>query len=690
MSQDSNRLSFTIEATASEPSRARATRFKTLHGEVTTPVFMPVGTQATVKTHRPEALLEVGSQVLLANTYHLLLRPGPEVFRKMGGIHKFMNWPRSVLTDSGGFQIFSLPEHRNMTDEGAGFRSHLDGKSILLTPELSIDVQKAIGSDIMMVLDQCVPSTCDRSTAVGAMELTHRWARRSLAAADGAAGALFAIVQGACFADLRRESAAVLSSLPFDGFAVGGLAVGESRSEREDFTELVTAGLPASRPRYLMGVGTPLDILEAVHRGIDMFDCILPTAMAQHGLAYTSQGQLRLRRSVYKYDERPLDGACSCPACRRYSRAYLHHLTKTEEPVGKQLISQHNLHFYLQLMQQIRENILSGRFVDYRRAMREQLSAVDEEHPVTTPKLGRRRVRRATRLGAYALHENAAGFTSVRHEASGEVMHPGDNPDDEAERLYVGQSALAARLTAPVDAGPLVVWDVGLGAAHNAMAALRSAQQAAGRAGEAKSRSLHIVSFDIDLDPLRLALRHPGRFVHLRHAAPGKLLREGLYVSVAEGITWQFVPGDFRSALRTAPLPSVVFYDPFSYKVNPAMWSWPLFHELGKLFAAHAVEIYSYTNATPVRAAMLAAGFFVARGAATGPKSETSIALTAGAARGAGARHELLGRAWLARWERSHARFPADLAASDEAVFCGRIREHVQFAGSGVGTGEVP
>jgi queuine tRNA-ribosyltransferase len=281
-----SRLGFRVEA-ESPGTLARAARFTTLHGEITTPIFMPVGTQATVKALTVDNLKHVGSRMLLANTYHLLLRPGPEVFTKFGGIHRFMNWDGPVLTDSGGFQIFSLPHSRAMSEEGARFQSYVDGKMHLLSPETSIAVQKAIGSDVMMVLDQCIPSTAARAEALQAMELTHRWARRSYLARGDSPAALFGIIQGACFEDLRRQSVATLTDIPFDGYAIGGLAVGETKTQREDYTEITARLLPRDRPRYLMGVGTPLDILEAVHRGIDLFDCILPSALAKRDRKYS-------------------------------------------------------------------------------------------------------------------------------------------------------------------------------------------------------------------------------------------------------------------------------------------------------------------------------------------------------------------------------------------------------------------
>jgi len=271
------RLDFKLERTATG-SRARAARFKTAHNEVLTPTFMPVGTHAAVRAQRREDVLESGAQVMLANTYHLMLRPGVELFERFGGIHSFMNWPRSVLTDSGGFQIFSLPGSRSISEDGAEFKSYVDHRMMRLSPETSIAAQRSIGSDIMMVLDQCVPSTVDRSTAQAAMELTHRWALRSLAARGDSGQSLFGIVQGASYADLRAQSARAITQMPFDGYAIGGLAVGEGTDEREECTAVVTELLPQDRPRYLMGVGTTRDLLEAVHRGVDMFDCILPTA----------------------------------------------------------------------------------------------------------------------------------------------------------------------------------------------------------------------------------------------------------------------------------------------------------------------------------------------------------------------------------------------------------------------------
>ncbi len=389
-----SRLAFRVEAEA-PGTQARAARFTTLHGEMITPIFMPVGTQATVKGLTVDNLKHVGSRMLLANTYHLMLRPGPEVFAKFGGIHRFMNWDGPVLTDSGGFQIFSLPHSRAITEGGAKFASYVDGKIHLLSPETSIAVQRAIGSDVMMVLDQCIPSTSSHVEARAAMELTHRWARRSFAARGDSPSALFGIVQGACYEDLRRESVDALTAIPFDGYAIGGLAVGETKTEREDFTEITTRLLPRDLPRYLMGVGTPLDILEAVHRGVDLFDCILPSALAKRGTAFGSCGKIQMRRSAYKFSEAPLDPECPCETCARYSRAYLHHLTKTDEVLGWKLLSLHNLAFYHRMMTEIRAAIFAGNFAAYRESRRVAWAGSDETASVR---------RDRARAGAPELH----------------------------------------------------------------------------------------------------------------------------------------------------------------------------------------------------------------------------------------------------------------------------------------------
>ncbi len=417
------RLHFTLEATA-ENSSARAARFTTQHHEVLTPTFMPVGTHAAVRSQRREDLLESGAQVLLANTYHLLLRPGLEIFEKFGGIHGFMNWPRAVLTDSGGYQIFSLPGSRTLCEEYAEFTSYTDSALIRLSPERSIEAQKIIGADIMMALDQCVPSTVEHAAARSAMQLTHRWAQRSLAARGDSPQALFGIVQGASYADLRIESAQTIAQMPFDGYAIGGLAVGESSAQREDCTATVTELLPPHSPRYLMGVGTTRDLLEAVHRGVDMFDCILPTSLAKQGVAFTSLGRRDLRRAAYRGMEGPIDPACHCYTCKTYSIAYLFHLQRVHETTGWQLLSLHNIHFYLQLMRTMREHILAGTWLTFYRAQRDVLDARDSygkpARHVTKAVLRERKRKR----GRYeVVVKEDVGY--IRDTVSGEVMHLG-------------------------------------------------------------------------------------------------------------------------------------------------------------------------------------------------------------------------------------------------------------------------
>ncbi|HEX6245266.1 MAG TPA: tRNA guanosine(34) transglycosylase Tgt, partial [Polyangiales bacterium] len=359
----------------------------TAHGVVQTPVFMAVGTRATVTGLTPQDLAEVGAQVVLANTYHLLLRPGPELFRRVGGIHNFMGYQGPVLTDSGGYQIFSLSADRTISERGASFKSYVDQRTYLLSPERSIEMQTAIGSDIMMVLDQCVDGRSDHATAHAAMERTHRWALRSLAARTRPEQALFAIVQGGVHAELRRESAQFLTQHAFDGFALGGLAVGDTREERERITHFAAELLPDERPRYLMGVGTPPDLLEAVLAGVDMFDCVLPTHLGWQGTAFTSTGRVRVTRGANATADVALDARCGCSTCSRYSRSYLHHLFKCSEPLGPRLLCIHNLHYYHALMAEVRVAIEEGRYAAFARTT---LDAIDR-HEHSDRRLGRDR-----------------------------------------------------------------------------------------------------------------------------------------------------------------------------------------------------------------------------------------------------------------------------------------------------------
>lgn len=683
-----SRLRFTVER-ASAQSKARAGRFQTLHGEVLTPVFMPVGTQATVKGQTVDSLKAAGSRVLLANTYHLLLRPGPEVFQRLGGIHRFMNWDGPVLTDSGGFQIFSLAGDCALTEEGARFKSYVDGTPCLLSPESSIATQRAIGSDIMMVLDQCIPATAPYAEAEAAMELTHRWAQRSLEARGDSPQALFGIVQGACHRGLRQKSSGFLARLPFDGLAIGGLAVGETQAERYAFTGLVTDFLPADRPRYLMGVGTPLDILEAVQRGVDMFDCIIPTQLAQRGIAFTSHGKIRCRRSVYKFAEEPLDAACACPTCRNHSRAYLHHLVKADELLGWHLLTLHNLAYYHRLMADIRASILRDEFPAFYAAQHDALARADEDNPPDPA--GKPKVKSLPRRGDYEIVRNQQGFYSIRQISSGEVMHSVNRPSDEAQALYIAQSRLTERLWLRPEGRDgkleeLVIWDVGLGAASNAMAAVTCFEAQVAREGADAVRPLQIISFERDLDPLLLATKKSGRFPHLQHAAPAALLGAGRWVHASGRLTWELVHGDFLAHLGTAAAPDLIFYDPFSAKTDAGLWTPAVFAQIQKRCAGRAVELFTYSASTAVRAALLSAGFYVAEGVGTGPKESTTIAFTAerGGANGRFA-GQLLGAGWLARWRRSEAKFPAGLTEDEQREFRARIESHPQFGARPIG-----
>jgi len=377
------RLSCTIDGRDTR-SHARALTLHTMHGSVETPIFMPVATLGALRHVDLEFAENQDFGILLANTYHLMIRPGQKHFSSSGGLHKFMRWPRSLLTDSGGFQLFSLSKQIRVKEAGATFRSYTDGQHMVLSPESSIAMQRDLGSDIMMALDHFLPSTASKSDLRLALELTTRWAERSLAARGDSPQALFGIVQGGCHKDLREESARQITSLPFDGFALGGLAVGESTEQREDTIEHAAQLLPDHKPRYVMGIGTPIDLLEAVRRGADMFDCIMPTALAGQGVGFTPHGKVDLRRGVYKRIEAPLDRSCHCPTCRRFSRAYLHHLVKSKEPIAWQHISIHNLTFYRDLMRRMRAAIMTNSFLDLYAREATEIAAIDLEFPSLT------------------------------------------------------------------------------------------------------------------------------------------------------------------------------------------------------------------------------------------------------------------------------------------------------------------
>jgi queuine tRNA-ribosyltransferase len=351
---------FEYHITATQ-GRARTGVFHTPHGDLETPVFAPVGTQATVKTLTPEHLKGLGASLVLSNTYHLYLRPGDELVRDLGGLHAFMQWPGPMLTDSGGFQVFSLAETRKIDDDGVTFKSHIDGSMHRFTPEKSIQIQENLGADIIMAFDECSDPN-DHAYTVKAMERTHRWAERSLAAHTRPDQALFGIVQGGVNPDLRTASAKFISSLPFPGIAIGGLSVGETKAEMHDTLDIVTPLLPEDKPRYLMGVGTPEDLINGVARGVDIFDCVLPTRLARHNAAFSPEGRLNLMNATFARDKRPIDETCDCYTCHTFTRAYLRHLIVAKELLAGTLLSIHNLRALIRLMETMRAAIHDGSF----------------------------------------------------------------------------------------------------------------------------------------------------------------------------------------------------------------------------------------------------------------------------------------------------------------------------------------
>lgn len=361
---------------------ARLGELITPHGTFKTPMFMPVGTQAAIKgAISPEELDEMGSQVILANTYHLWLQPGPDLVQEAGGLHKFMNWDKGILTDSGGFQVFSLAKHRKLTEEGVHFRNELNGDRLFLSPEKAIDIQNKLGPDIMMSLDECPPFFESYDYVKHSVERTSRWAERGLRAhANSATQGLFGIVQGAGFEDLRRQSAKDLVSLDFPGYSIGGLSVGESKAEMNRVLDFTTPLLPTNKPRYLMGVGTADSLIDGVMRGVDMFDCVLPTRIARKGTCMTTHGRLVVKNAAYAHDFRPLDPDCDCYTCRNYTRAYLRHLFKADEALGQRLASYHNLYFLHQLMKRVRQAIMDDNLTELREEVFETYG-YNAEHP---------------------------------------------------------------------------------------------------------------------------------------------------------------------------------------------------------------------------------------------------------------------------------------------------------------------
>lgn len=375
--------------TADPVSKARRARLTTRHGAIETPAFMPVGTQGSVKGVSPDELRELGAQIILGNTYHLFVRPGMEVMRHFGGLHRFMNWDGPILTDSGGYQIFSLAKLRKIREEGVQFQNHLDGTPTFISPEIAMEIQATLGSDIAMVLDECPPYPCEHDYAARSLEMTARWAARCKRAvepgvspakpttdatetglaADMAAATplLFGIVQGGTFQDLRRASAEATVQIGFDGYAIGGVSVGESEPEMMQAVEWSEPFLPNDKPRYAMGLGTPPQLLELIARGVDLFDCVLPTRLARNGTAFTASGTLNLKNAEFTLQEGPIEEGCACPACREFNCGYLRHLIKAEEILGLRLVTLHNLRFYLDLMKNAREAIVTGHFDQFRR-----------------------------------------------------------------------------------------------------------------------------------------------------------------------------------------------------------------------------------------------------------------------------------------------------------------------------------
>ena len=370
---------FSFEVLATDGA-ARLGRVTTAHGEIATPAFMPVGTAASVKAMTPGSLAETGAQILLANTYHLMLRPGAETLERLGGLHEFMNWPAPILTDSGGFQVMSLAKMRDIAEDGVTFKSHIDGSRHHLTPERCVDIQRALDADISMVLDECTPFPATAAEAASSMRLSMRWATRCRAAfAERPGHALFGITQGGMYTELRAESAEALIDIGFDGYAIGGLAVGEGTEKTGEIVAATAPLLPAQAPRYLMGVGKPEDLVAAVRHGVDMFDCVLPTRSGRTGQAFTRLGPVNLRNARHGADPRPLDAACTCPACNGFSRAYLHHLVRAGEILGAVLLTWHNLHYYQELMAGLRQAIGAGRLEAFAADFAEQQEKGDIE-----------------------------------------------------------------------------------------------------------------------------------------------------------------------------------------------------------------------------------------------------------------------------------------------------------------------
>jgi len=396
--EESGKIKFTLYK-KDKNTLARAGKFITDHGEVETPIFMPVGTNGVVKTLTPKELQEASAQIILGNTYHLYLRPGLEVIEGAGGLHQFNSWHKPILTDSGGFQVFSLSHLSKQSEESITFASHIDGSRHKLSPEISMEIQNTLGSDIVMAFDECTSYPCDFETAQKSLKLTHKWETRSkthfdkLAPKYGHRQFLFGIVQGSVYPELRRESVEYLSQLDFDGYAIGGLAVGEPKSKKNEIIDIVSPLLPENKPHYLMGVGKPEDIIRGIEQGIDMFDCVLPTRNARNGTLYTWNGKVNIKNAKFRMDYRPLDENCDCYTCRNFSRAYLRHLYKIGDMTGLRLNTLHNIHFFLELTARAREALMADRFSEFLKEFYENYPVEKDHWKENTQKREERRVR---------------------------------------------------------------------------------------------------------------------------------------------------------------------------------------------------------------------------------------------------------------------------------------------------------
>jgi queuine tRNA-ribosyltransferase len=600
---------FKILAQSSE-SGARSVSFKTPHGPIQGPLFMPVATRGALRHLPHDRLVEFGTQVLLSNTFHFFDRPGVELLKTLGPLHRFIKWAHPILTDSGGFQVFSLAKRMQLSEEGARFRSPFDGRELFLGPEESLMTQDLLGSDIRMVLDVCIPSTASRDLMVAALEQTTRWARRSFDTFQSRQrdGLLFAIVQGGLHLDLRTQSRDQLSTLNFDGFALGGLAVGESFDERITAVNQFSTLLPADKPRYLMGVGTPIDLLESVRAGIDMFDCIMPLALAQQGRAFTSQGHVLLRRAVYKSVDETLDPNCSCPTCTTHSLAYLNHLVKCQEPMATYLIAQHNVYFYHHLMFMMRSAILENRFEQLYQELRQRIDADDPRFPIQSPKVH-------AQNSTFQI-ETIDGLSKVRSKETNEVIHARENSDHESQLFYIEANDLKNRLTKP-DSQPFVVWDVGLGAGHNAFAALKLVQDLAARSE--LRRPVQMVSVELNPEIFRLVLSQSQRFGHLQSDWATPLLADGKVQDSTLRLEWSLIVEDFAKAVFSLPKPDAIFFDPYSYKTQPELWTDLIFAEIYKKMKPGAT-LSTYASGSNFRTMLKDLGFDVNDGPKNGVK----------------------------------------------------------------------